>query len=36
MLFPRRIDDDILPRALEGLRRLARSQDAADDTQSDG
>jgi len=36
MLFPRRIDDDILPCALEGLRRLARSQDAADDTQSDG
>jgi LysR family transcriptional regulator, flagellar master operon regulator len=24
MLFPRRIDDEVLPRALEGLRRLAR------------
>jgi len=25
MLFPRRIDDDVLPQALEGLRRLARN-----------
>jgi DNA-binding transcriptional LysR family regulator len=28
MVFPRRIDDDVLPRALEGLRRLARSLSA--------
>ncbi|MCG6942132.1 MAG: LysR family transcriptional regulator [Thiohalocapsa sp.] len=28
MLFPRRIDDDILPRALEGLRQLVRSPGA--------
>jgi hypothetical protein len=28
MVFPRRIDDDVLPRALEGLRRLVRSPSA--------